>query len=172
MKKKELRAFVLEEALKIQRGEEKGRIVARNGNPVRIICTDAKSGSYPIIGLEDIGTTQGERIHSYTIKGANYDFRQNDSDLFIEIEIEVNPYADYIPKLYEPILYRFKYDNSSNWNVGVFCAGREDSGCILAKTQTLYTLANYDIIPFNGKTKHLVKTNTPINEINIQEDNE
>lgn len=167
-----LRPFVLEEALKIQRGEKQRRIVARNGNHVRIICSDAKSGRYPVIGLEDTGTTRGEIIHSYTIDGANYYFGKNDSDLFIEEEIAVIPYDNYCPEPYEPVLYRYRFDESSTWNVGVFCEECDDAECIKADTQTIYTLSSYTIIPFNEKTNHLVHTNTRIKDIVIKEDNE
>ena len=167
-----LRPFVLEEALKIQRGEKQGRIVARSGNHVRIICSDAKSSKYPVIGLEDTGTTRGEIMHSYTIDGANYCFGQMDSDLFIEEEIAVIPYDNYCPEPYEPVLYRYRFDDSSTWNVGVFCEGCDDAECIKADTQTIYTLSSYTIIPFNEKTNHLVHTNTRIKDIVIKEDNE
>lgn len=159
-----LRPFVLEEALKIQRGEKQGRIVARSGNHVRIICSDAKSSKYPVIGLEDTGTTRGEIMHSYTIDGANYCFGQMDSDLFIEEEIAVIPYDNYCPEPYEPVLYRYRFDDSSTWNVGVFCEGCDDTEYIRAGAQTIYTLENYIIIPFNEKTNYLFMTNMKFND--------
>ena len=65
--------FVLELAKDIQAGKSKGRIVTRDGKPVRIVCWDVK-GDYPILALVDLGYI--ETPARYTADG-HYDLRGN-----------------------------------------------------------------------------------------------
>lgn len=62
-----------------------GRIKTRDGNPVRIICWDAK-GEKPIVGLVDVGDI--EMPMKYTINGKSdtRDFVNMNTDLVIETE--------------------------------------------------------------------------------------
>lgn len=74
--------FSLQLAKDIQAGKTKGRIVTRDGKPVRILCWDAK-GDYPLIGLIDL--KQIEVPGRFTI-GGKHDIRDNvktDYDLHI-----------------------------------------------------------------------------------------
>ena len=58
------------------------RVVTRDGRPVRIICTDAKS-IYPVIGLVDDGIC-GERFISCQKNGReSNDLIESASDLFL-----------------------------------------------------------------------------------------
>lgn len=73
-----MKQFNLEEFL----AHPERRVVTRDGRPVRIICTDAKS-IYPVIGLVDDGIC-GERFISCQKNGRmSNDIIESPSDLFL-----------------------------------------------------------------------------------------
>lgn len=79
--------FNLELAKAITKGEKEGRVVTRDGNPVRIICWDAKDKDFPIVGLIDVG--KREISHIYKNNGSfSYDTREDCHDLFLEVPDE------------------------------------------------------------------------------------
>lgn len=57
------------------------KIITRNGESVRIVCTDVREENYPIIALIDYG--DGECILSYTKEGKrNTSRNESQNDLF------------------------------------------------------------------------------------------
>lgn len=59
------------------------RVVTRDGNPVRIICTDEKI-SYKVIGL--IEENGKEVLYSYLQDGRFVNYKSSDNDLFFYTE--------------------------------------------------------------------------------------
>ena len=55
------------------------KVVTRDGRPVRILCTDAKS-DYPVIGL--ISSNGGDYPENYTENGTYLNNYESDNDLF------------------------------------------------------------------------------------------
>lgn len=70
----------------------------RSGLPVRILCVDAKTEDYPVIGLISVKT--GEKTSSFT-KDGNF-LTTGESGKYDLIE--VSPYADF--KVDEPVMVR------------------------------------------------------------------
>ena len=87
-----MKAFSLDEYIK----NPKRKVVTRDGRNVRIVCTDVKSESYPVLALVDNGDE--EICNSYTKEGR---FRTNNEvprDLFFAPEKHegwVNVYRDF-----------------------------------------------------------------------------
>ena len=76
-----MKQFSLEEYLK----NPERKVVARNGDSVRIICTDMVA-DYPIVGLVK-GCSGLEKIESFDIDGKySNDFSQEEKDLFFAPE--------------------------------------------------------------------------------------
>lgn len=73
--------FNIDLAKKIQAGEVPGRIVTRNGQPARIICSDRKDEIYPIVAL--VGKYENPRTLS--TNGEHCLDYETSSDLFIEV---------------------------------------------------------------------------------------
>ena len=79
-----MKPFNLEEYL----ANPSRKVMTRNGYPVRIICTDAKS-DYPIIALiKDIDDEHNEyeRLGTYTKDGYNYPSKKSQVDLLFAPE--------------------------------------------------------------------------------------
>ena len=79
-----MKAFDINDAREITGKLKEGRIVTREGKPVRIVCWDAKS-IYPIVGLiEEEGQ---ERVATWTADGQRDCHRgaTRPTDLFIEV---------------------------------------------------------------------------------------
>lgn len=76
-----MKQFSLEEYLK----NPNRKVVTRNGNSVRIICTD-RNADYPIVGLVK-GCSGLEKIESFDIDGKySNDSSQEEKDLFFAPE--------------------------------------------------------------------------------------
>ena len=74
-----MKSFNLEEYLT----NPSKKVVTREGKPVRIICTDAKSENYPIVALIENKLTEGENLLCYTKEGKIYlDNGLSGADLF------------------------------------------------------------------------------------------
>ena len=91
-----MKPFNLKEYLK----NPSQKVVTREGNPVRIICTDAKSGKCPIVGLV-FNEEQGEE--------ETYNFMENgklfpDQDWFLDLFFAPTKREGWIN------VYRFKDD--------------------------------------------------------------
>lgn len=89
--------FNIDLARKIQAGEAQGRIVTRDGNPVRVICWDKEcfgSDNQPIVALlrYAIGS-KGEFCRLYTDKGKS--IGENFSDLFLEVPDDTPQFKPY-----------------------------------------------------------------------------
>lgn len=72
-----MKQFNLEEYLK----DPSREIITRDGRPVRVICTNAKSG-YPVVALIAEKGSGNEDIQTYTKDGASYIGDQSSYDLF------------------------------------------------------------------------------------------
>ena len=75
-----MKAFNLEEYLK----NPKRKVVTRDGRNVRIVCTDVKSESYPVLALVDNGDE--EICNSYTKEGRFRTDNEVPRDLFFAPE--------------------------------------------------------------------------------------
>ena len=75
-----MKAFSLEEYLK----NPKRKVVTRDGRNVRIVCTDVKSESYPVLALVDNGDE--EICNSYTKEGRFRTDNEVPRDLFFAPE--------------------------------------------------------------------------------------
>ena len=75
-----MKAFNLEEYLK----NPKRKVVTRDGRNVRIVCTDVKSESYPVLALVDNGDE--EICNSYTKEGRFRTDNEVPRDLFFASE--------------------------------------------------------------------------------------
>lgn len=120
--------FDIELAKKIINKEKKGRIVTRNGNKARIICTDVKDmgdviSVYNIIAL--IESKDGtENPFSFTNKGLFLDSRESDKDLYIEVPTYYQDYSNFKPCKWQPCLVR---DISTDlWEIAV-CRGTDSN---------------------------------------------
>ena len=71
-----MKQFNLEEYLK----NPERKIVTRDGKDVRIICTDVKRSSYPVLALVDNGCYESSVF--YTKNGEYFLGEENSSDLF------------------------------------------------------------------------------------------
>lgn len=81
-----MKAFSLQEYLE----NPQRKIVTRNGDKIRIICTDKKSTGYPIVALleySDENTTNKEAVIFYNKKG-KINLCNNNVDLFFATEDE------------------------------------------------------------------------------------
>lgn len=83
------------------------KIVTRDGNNVRIICTDRKDADYPIVAL--INSSDKEETLSYTKNGCfYYDGRKDVNDLFFAPEKHegwVNLYRGALDVIYAGCVY-------------------------------------------------------------------
>ena len=77
--------FNIEEARLISEGKKLGNIKTRDGNPVRIICWDAK-GEKPIVGLIDLVDIEISMKYTAEGKSDTRDFVSMNTDLVIETE--------------------------------------------------------------------------------------
>lgn len=62
-----MKQFNLEEYLRLKEEGKEPKIVTKVGKPVRILCTDLKSETYPIVAIIDIG--KSERVFTCTKDG-------------------------------------------------------------------------------------------------------
>lgn len=60
------------------------KVVTRDGNAVRIVCTDKKGNNYPVVALIEWG--DNEEISEYTKDGCLNDGRTTEYDLFFAPE--------------------------------------------------------------------------------------
>lgn len=121
--------FNLENAKAIQSGTKRGFVVLDNGintYDVRIIATDIKDGSYPIVVAVDCGS---EAVVSVTTEGMS----SMNGTLRIYIPTRINTYEAFIPALYQSCLVRVKHNENGSWMVNV-CNGYQDDG----KTPTFF----------------------------------
>lgn len=147
--------FDLERALRIQNGEEEGKIMNKYGYDVRIICTNAK-GTFPIVGLISGTESPGETPYTFTKTGKfTKDIDNNQYDLILSIPIKEKKQFDLKP--FDKVLVR-DYE-TEQWQVNIFGYYiRADRGEQIAVC--LYS-AWTECIPYNDDTKHLVGTTNP-----------
>ena len=101
--------FNLEEYLK----NPNRKIVTRNGNPVRIICTNRKSENRPIVALIQDNPYNEEYVYYYTIDGKLAINGMKSMDLFFDPKEGLCPF-----KRGDRVLVR-NYDNES-WRPRIF----------------------------------------------------
>ena len=97
--------FDLETAKKIQAGEVEGRIVTKDGRPVRLICYDAEN-EYPLVCL--VKGILYEGVHSYHLDG-RYKYATSDLDLVIEFPEEA-PKHEFKP--FDKVLVRMTVNDT------------------------------------------------------------
>ena len=143
--------FDLERALRIQNGEEEGKVVNKNGYNVRIICTDAK-GDFPVIGLVSGPDSSYETPYCFTETGKfTKDDPENIYDLLLKIPIKQKQFD---LKPFDKVLVR-DYE-TEQWQVNIFSHyNKADRGEQIAVC--LYS-AWVECIPYNDDTKYLVGT--------------
>lgn len=115
--------FSLENAKAIQSGSKRGFVVLDNGNythNVRIIATDIKDGTYPIVVAVDCGN---ESVVSVTADGMS----SMNGSLRIYIPTRIKTYEGFIQALYQSCLTRAKNTENSSWGISV-CNGYQDDG--------------------------------------------
>ena len=78
-----MKQFSLEEYKKNQNC----KVVTRDGNPVRILCTDVKD-KYPIVGVADLGDNR-EDTYTFTQDGAYIEGCEDERDLFFAPEKKI-----------------------------------------------------------------------------------
>lgn len=75
--------FDLQLAKEITNGTEKGRIVTRGGESIRILCFDRKTDMYPIVSLVDVKNQESVEFHD--LNGRWGDDGDDVLDLMLEI---------------------------------------------------------------------------------------
>ena len=94
----------------------------RDGRAVRVLCTDMKNPTYPVIALIEDVSKNGETLEyfgSFTSEGcASSTCEANDRDL-----VEVPPYDGF--KIDEPVMVR---DNAGSQWIPRYFAGLNDNG--------------------------------------------
>ena len=133
------------------------KVVTREGQNVRIICTDRRDLNFPIIALIENISGGGEKVCSYTKDGRHYTDCPDIFDLFFapvkhEEQITVERFNPNTLKPYDKVLVRDC--NSGNWVCDLFShIGNKD-------TYPFYCVSNYYrwCIPYNDDTKHLIGT--------------
>ena len=138
--------FNLEEYLK----NPNRKIVTRNGNPVRIICTNRKSENRPIVALIQDNPYNEEYVSYYTIDGKGLIRGLESMDLFFAIEKQECPF-----KKGDWVLVR-DYDNES-WRPRIF--NSYDKECYKYKYECEDDDDKYiQCIPYNEHTWKLLGT--------------
>ena len=124
------------------------KVVTRNGNPVRIICTDANRFFQIVALIEENGQ---ESIFCYLSDGVYIEGKQDSRDLFFAPE-QKEHFDPHTLKPFDKILVRqsiFDY-----WLCDNFSFMNDDAAC------RFWCSSNYwcYCIPYNEETKHLVGT--------------
>lgn len=59
----------------------------KQGNKVRILCTDGSIPDYPVVGIVEHDNPEENYVETYTLKGHIFkDDKDNDGDLVIEVD--------------------------------------------------------------------------------------
>lgn len=106
------------------------KVVTRLGQPVRIICTDAKStdpDSYKIIGLVSYDGCEDEIIYRYKSDGSFLEGREHTSDLFFDIP---DPVKKRVPLTFEDMVERIK-SGKIMW--------------LVRDSNTIYNIVDFDV---------------------------
>ena len=132
------------------------KVVTRDGRRVRVICTDMKSTTYPVVALIENGSGY-EQLITFSKNGEYAVNESSRSDLFFapekhEEQITVERFNPNTLKPYDKVLVRDC--NSGNWVCNLFShIGDKDA-------YPYYCVGNYYrwCIPYNDDTKHLAGT--------------
>ena len=132
------------------------KVVTRDGRNVRVICTDMKSTTYPVVALIENGSGF-EQLITFSKNGEYAVNESSRSDLFFAPEkdkerVTVERFDPNTLKPYDKVLVRDC--NSGNWVCDLFShIGNKD-------TYPFYCVSNYYrwCIPYNDDTKHLIGT--------------
>lgn len=145
--------FDLKRALRIQNGEEEGKIVTATGHKVRIICTDT-AGDFPITALIKDFTTQNEYPRTFTKDGRIFNNPTSDNcDLFLKI-----PIKQFDLKPFDKVLVR--NNDEQKWIISFF-SHYEECDTDTEDTANCMNTIWKECIPYNDDTKHLLNTNKP-----------
>ena len=93
------------------------KVVTRLGQPVRIICTDAKStkpDGYKVIALVSYSGHEDEFINRYKCDGSYLEGREHSSDLFFDIP---DPVKKRVPLTFEDMVERLINDRGIVFNI-------------------------------------------------------
>lgn len=146
--------FNLEQALRIQNGEEKGRIVNKLGYNVRIICINAK-GEFPIIGLISGMDSPYEIPYSFTKRGEFLSTLEKNNKYNLILKIPMTSSFDLKP--FDKVLVR---DNETDkWSIDLFSNYMYNKRDLIV-AKCMYATWN-ECIPYNDDTKHLIGTTKP-----------
>ena len=126
------------------------KVVTREGNPVRIICTDANRFFQIVALIEENGQ---DGIFSYLPDGVYIEGKQDRRDLFFASE-QKEHFDPHTLKPFDKILVR--YNKRYIWKCDLFshmeeCGSPYMFHCISGRW--------CECIPYNEDTKHLVGTN-------------
>lgn len=137
--------FDLEMAKKIQAGEIEGSIKTREGEKVRILCTDVKNTSYPLVVARWYGS--GEEVFRVTIEGTISLKNTSRCDLVLEVPDDEPQF-----KPFDKVLVRD--EDAEEWETAHFSHIQNYNG------YTIYVANNIrwlQCIPYEGN-EHLVGT--------------
>ena len=142
-----MKQFSLEEYL----ANPSRKVVTRDGRSIRVICTDMKSTTYPVVALIENGSGY-EQISTFSKNGEYAVNESSRSDLFFAPEKDKEQRFD--PKTFQPfgkVLTRC--DDSEKWDIDLF--GYFDN---LYKGVCCLDAYLQMCIPYNDETKHLLGT--------------
>lgn len=158
--------FNLELAKKITNGKIKGRIITRDGCPVRIISFDRKGAELPIVALV-LSFEDYELVKIYNSNGNFSNIGEHENDLLIEAPTYYCDYSNFIPQKWQACIVRdFNYEV---WAIRV-CSGKDSDGGPTFFNTPSYHYWNY-ILPLNDITKPLVDTTMSYDELCKELDN-
>lgn len=106
------------------------KVVTRLGQPVRIICTDAKStkpDGYKVIALVSYSGHEDEFINRYKCDGSYLEGREHSSDLFFDIP---DPVKKRVPLTFEDMVERVK-SGKIMW--------------LVRDSNTIYNIVDFDV---------------------------
>lgn len=153
--------FNLELAKQITNGKIKGRIITRDGCPVRIISFDRKGAELPIVALV-LSFEDYELVKIYNSNGNFSNIGEHENDLLIEVPAYYKDYSNFVPRKWQPCLMR-DVDNEF-WNVAV-CAGKNTDGDVIfyGPGRAKYTWRQ--VLPLSKITERLIGTTKSYKEL-------
>lgn len=140
--------FTMELAKKIQSGEVEGKIKTRNGQKVRILCTDVQNDGYPIVAaIMDSGI---ETVGLYRLDGSYYIISvSSGNDLVLEVPDNEPQF-----KPFDKVLVR-DCSKEDDWQISFFSHIRND--WFITNNGHMYK----ECIPYKGNEHLLGTTNNP-----------
>lgn len=169
--------FDLEKAKRITNGEMKGKIVAENGNPSRIICFDYKALASPyktdvIEGVIALVRTnfKNEVPITYTSDGICFQAHDRDEyNLHLEIPTYYRDYTNFKPQKWQLCLVRdSKFEQ---WSIKV-CCGKDAYGVARFYGVRDSIVTWLHMLPLSKVTERLIGTTKSYEEIIQELDNE